>query len=332
MTKADAPTRHESGYISRVLAGDVTDFDLLDHARKNRENVLLYGPTQSGKTSLPVHYALKHDLRCVTISGDAAMDPSELFGHRTIRNGEDGYSENHVTEVIREGGVLVIDEVNKFSQKILSPLFSLLDHRREIRIRDKGGEVIPAHEDLLIVATMNPRYAGTVTLSEAILDRFHHRHEWDYDPRIEEELVPYPQIREMFDKARKGDTIDTPMSTSLMIQFAKDIQSLGYEYASTNLSGRAMDSEERRAIKLLTDTFANNIESDFLSPEERAIREEEMRSAAIDSLSSFRNSEAPAYGHGPTALRDIYANPVPPAPYTARPAPGTKANAAAPWD
>lgn len=259
--RQEEPVKH--AYINRTVAGDVQDFALLDYALKHGDNVLLYGPTQSGKTSLPLAYAEARGMRAVTISGDAAMDPSELFGHRTLRDGADGYEENHVTEVIRNGGVLVIDEINMFSPKILSPLFSLLDHRREIRIREKGGEVVKAHEDLVVVATMNPRYAGTMAASEALLDRFAHRHEWGYSEAVEEKLVPSESLREMFRNARKQGDIDTPLSTSLMVTFAENVAGLGFDYAKENLANRAMIEEERDALRLLLDTYRKRIEKEL---------------------------------------------------------------------
>ena len=260
-TRQEEPVKH--AYINRTVAGDVQDFALLDYALKHGDNVLLYGPTQSGKTSLPLAYAEARNMRAVTISGDAAMDPSELFGHRTLRDGADGYEENHVTEVIRNGGVLVIDEINMFSPKILSPLFSLLDHRREIRIREKGGEVVKAHKDLVVVATMNPRYAGTMAASEALLDRFAHRHEWGYSEAVEEKLVPSESLREMFRNARKQGDIDTPLSTSLMVTFAENVTGLGFDYAKENLANRAMIEEERDALRLLLDTYRKRIEKEL---------------------------------------------------------------------
>ena len=263
----EEPVKH--AYINRTVAGDVQDFALLDYALQHGDNVLLYGPTQSGKTSLPLAYAEARGMRAVTISGDAAMDPSELFGHRTLRDGADGYEENHVTEVIRNGGVLVIDEINMFSPKILSPLFSLLDHRREIRIREKGGEVVKAHKDLVVVATMNPRYAGTMAASEALLDRFAHRHEWGYSEAVEEKLVPSESLREMFRNARKQGDIDTPLSTSLMVTFAENVAGLGFDYARENLANRAMIEEERDALRLLLDTYRKRIEKELCpAPEE----------------------------------------------------------------
>jgi hypothetical protein len=272
-------------YINRMLPGDVQDFTLLDYAKSHQHNVLLYGPTQSGKTTLPMAYAQARDLRCVTISGDAAMDPNELFGHRTIHEGNDGYEENHVTQVIREGGVLIIDEINMFSQKILSPLFSLLDSRREIRIRDKGGEVVKAHPELLVVATMNPRYAGTMAMSEALLDRFQHRHEWDYDPAIEESLVPSASLRELFTKARKLGQIDTPLSTSLMLSFAEDVKGLGFTYARANIANRAIDSEERDAIRQLLDTYESRIVDELTGPKKPAAPKAQARPTVASTKS-----------------------------------------------
>lgn len=287
-------------YINRLLPGDVEDFKLLDYARERQHNVLLYGPTQSGKTTLPMAYAKSRKLRCVTISGDAAMDPNELFGHRTIQDGNDGYVENHVTQVIREGGVLIIDEINMFSQKILSPLFSLLDSRREIRIRDKGGEVVKAHPQLLVVATMNPRYAGTMAMSEALLDRFQHRHEWGYDPAIEKALVPSASLRELFTKARARVEIDTPMSTSLMMKFAEDVVGLGFTYARANMANRAMDSEERETIRQLLDTYESRIIKELLPQpeEEKAAKEQVTRHDQAKTMADWLDA-VEAYGSAP---------------------------------
>ena len=108
-----------------------------------------------------------------TVSGNASMESRQLFGG-FIPDGDGGYGwiDGPVTDVVRNGGVLLLDEMNFISPKIYTTLYPLTDGRRSITLLDHMGETIVAHEDLTIFATMNPDYIGTTPLNFAMRNRF----------------------------------------------------------------------------------------------------------------------------------------------------------------
>jgi midasin len=60
---------------------------------------------------------------------------------------------------MKTGGVLLIDEINLAEDAVLERLNSVLEPGRTLLLAEKGGpvtEMICAHEDFRLVATMNP--------------------------------------------------------------------------------------------------------------------------------------------------------------------------------
>jgi MoxR-like ATPase len=67
-----------------------------------------------------------------TISGNASMEPSQMTGKFAPDGEWFGYVwiDGPVTDVVRNGGVLLLDEVNFINPKIYTNLYSLTDGRR----------------------------------------------------------------------------------------------------------------------------------------------------------------------------------------------------------
>ena len=85
-----------------------------------------------------------------------------------------------------------------------------------------GPAYIPAHPDLLVVASYNPDYQDTAPLNEAFANRFSRKVEWDYDTDVEARLIFGATIKELaaaLRTARKGGEIRTDVSTNLLMSF-----------------------------------------------------------------------------------------------------------------
>lgn len=242
------------------------DFEIFDHSRAKNINVLIYGPTGPGKTTSVEAWAAERGLRMATVSGNASMEPSQMTGkYVSDGNGSFAWIDGPVTDVVRNGGVLLLDEVNFISPKIYTVLYSLLDGRRSITLLDHHGETIEAHPDLTIFATMNPDYIGTTPLNFAFRNRFDIQIPWDYDDKVESKLVSSKALlvvaKQLRVEANKGQ-YETPISTNMLQEFVNFVDALGYEFAVENFIAH-FSADEAASVRLVFQTHEHNIKTDF---------------------------------------------------------------------
>jgi midasin len=166
----------------------VENLGRLGRSLRMNENVLMVGSTGVGKTSLVKYLAAltNNELRRINLSD--MTDNTELIGG--YKPGKDGgfvWQDGIITESLRKGQWLLLDEINLADPAILERLNSLLDDDRFITLTEKNNEVVNAHPNTRIFATMNPSsYSGRKELSEAMLNRFNLMYQDPYPP---EELV-----------------------------------------------------------------------------------------------------------------------------------------------
>jgi hypothetical protein len=259
------PLELASKYINRTIFG-LKDFEVFDRCRAYNEDALIYGPTGPGKTTSVIAWAAERRLRLAQVSGNAALEPSQLIG-KYIPDGTGNFVwiDGPVTDVVRNGGVLILDEVNFISPKIYTVLYSLLDSRRALILLDHKGEVIEAHRDLTIFATMNPSYIGTVPLNFAFRNRFGVQIAWDYDDKVESKLIKNEAIlvliRQLRNEAARGE-IETPISTNMAMELERFMTQFNYEFAIENFIAH-FDLEEQEKIRLVFQTHEANLRESF---------------------------------------------------------------------
>jgi hypothetical protein len=270
---------YAASYVSRKI-GKLSDLELLDYALQKGNNVLIYGPTGPGKTSLVLAHSAARGRPFYSVPSNIALDPSQLFG-KLAPDGTGGYAwyDGGVTDIVRYGGTLLINEVNFMPERIATTIFELLDRRREIRLLDHKGEVVRAHRPqcwcdlssaackerwVLIVADMNPGYEGTRPLNKAFRNRFKLQVPWDYDPEVEKKLVQSSTLLTIAANTRRlvGNKIETPIATNMLIEFEEMVVDLGLDFAVMSFVNR-FDADERQAVQGAFDALRDQLDDDY---------------------------------------------------------------------
>lgn len=297
-------------YVGRKVHG-IWDKTIADDSMRYNENMLLMGDTGAGKTLFGEAYASALTLPYYSLPCDVSIDPSALFGRMqpTDVPGKFEWQDGPVTQIVRNGGVLNVSEVNFMPPKIAASLYPLLDGRRYIPLLGHKGEVVRAHRGseaekpcwcdlskeecnkrrVLIVADMNPMYRGTMELNAAFKNRWEHVLPWGYDPDVEEKLVSSPTLRAVVAQLRAmiGTELVTPISTNMMMEFEKFAlrPSLGLEYSIQNFKN-AFELQEQDAVYRVLDLNRGKFEKDLRfisrSASKQPVSEDELEEVEFD--------------------------------------------------
>ena len=228
-------------YFQRDIQGikDQTDYTIFEKLLDQEKNVLLIGPTGSGKTTLVRYYCAVKEKPYLRVSLNGGATVEDLVGHWIVKSDENRnqvtvWIDGLLTVAARKGYIIVIDEINAASAEVLFKLNSLLDDERVLILTEKDGETITPHPNFRLIATMNPTelgYAGTQELNEALVDRFHGILYIDYNNKVERNILKkFPlTIEQVTDiqnfatairQAYINGEIMTPFSTRTLINFA----------------------------------------------------------------------------------------------------------------
>jgi MoxR-like ATPase len=148
----------------------------------------LLGKPGVGKTTLA--YAAAKQLGREVYILQATLDtrPEDLLVTPVIEaGGKLRYAASPLVTAMLRGGVVILDEGNRMSEKSWASLAPLLDNRRYVE-SIVAGVKIPAHPDFRLVATMNDD-ASTFELPEYIHSRLQPQIVIDFPEREEELLI-----------------------------------------------------------------------------------------------------------------------------------------------
>jgi MoxR-like ATPase len=244
----------EKKYIPRRFCGR-TDIEIIKTCFDAHLNVLLVGESGTGKNAAVKAFCEKYGLTYHRISLNGASTVEDMIGTKELEQGlNTSFRDGIVTYAVRNGGVVVLDEVNAAAPEQMFVIHQLLDADRTLTLTQtgEGGERIQAHKNFFCVATMNPSsYAGTRELNKAFLDRFDVVLNFTWNYEIEKKLIDDDEkllsfarnVRQLYQSLQ----ITTPVTTRTLIQFKRNQALLGTEIACEVLKGK-FPAEEHSAI------------------------------------------------------------------------------------
>ena len=177
---------HESIYLDWNNA-----FEIIDSAFEKGLFVIIIGPKGTGKTTLVREYAIRKSKNLQSINFSLRTRESHLVGTKSLTDGNIGFDEGILVKSMKEGNILYLDEINAAEADVLLRLDEALDDRRQLILKESGGEIIKAKDSWFVVSTINPlTHVGTKELPPQILSRFPVRVRLDYPPEdIEYQII-----------------------------------------------------------------------------------------------------------------------------------------------
>ena len=254
--------------------------------------VFVTGLSGNGKTLMieQVCAQLKRELYRVNITIET--DEDDLMGGHTLQNGNIIFREGPVIKAMRKGAVLLLDEVDLGSNKLMC-LQSVLEGKGYL-IKKTGEWVKPA-DGFTVLATANTKgqgsedgkFIGTQIMNEAMLERFAITMQQEYPPVttersiLKKEMALTGPVDEEFctklvdwaDIIRKTyyeGAIDDVITTRRLVHIVNAFRMFGDKLKSITMCISRFDEETRNAV---LDLYTKVDEGVDLNEDENSLEE-----------------------------------------------------------
>ena len=239
----NVPAVDEQYHFDPVLAQAVT------RSLADNDRILLVGPTGAGKSSLVAQLAARLNWPLVRANLHGETSASDFLGQNKVRDGEVYFEYGVLPKAMKDGSLLVLEELDSADPGILFVLQSVLEEGGTLTLTDNAGEVIHPHPRFRLVGTANTLgtgddsglYAGTQVLNASHLDRWSVIYQVDYLPEEEElklvaaktpmlEHTLAAAVVKLANDVRKAiaeEQIYTTLSTRRVLAFARKIPVFG---------------------------------------------------------------------------------------------------------
>ena len=164
----------------------------------------LIGPSGTGKTHIVYLVAELTGLPIWEVNCGLSTSSFDLIG-RFIGLGKENWVDGLLTQWLRKGGIMYLDEANMMKQDVATRLNPVLDTRGHLVLNEKDSEVIERHKYAYMIISMNPataEFSGTKPLNAAMRRRMAVWINFDF-LSVGEKISPYEV--EMLQKRTKVD-------------------------------------------------------------------------------------------------------------------------------
>jgi nitric oxide reductase NorQ protein len=157
--------------------------EYLDHGQHYVERIVramyyfkqcsLIGPSGTGKTHIVYLVAELTGLPIWEVNCGLSTSSFDLIG-RFIGLGKENWVDGLLTQWLRKGGIMYLDEANMMKQDVATRLNPVLDTRGHLVLNEKDSEVIERHKYGYMIISMNPataEFSGTKPLNAAMRRR-----------------------------------------------------------------------------------------------------------------------------------------------------------------
>jgi nitric oxide reductase NorQ protein len=151
----------------------------------------LIGPSGTGKTHIVYLVAELCGLPIWEVNCGLQTSSYDLIG-RFIGLGKENWVDGLLTQWLRQGGIMYLDEANMMKQDVATRLNPVLDTRGHLVLNEKDNEVIERHKYGYLIISMNPysaEFAGTKPLNAAMRRRMAVWINFDF-PSVGETISP----------------------------------------------------------------------------------------------------------------------------------------------
>lgn len=248
----------------------------------DNDRILLVGPTGSGKSSLIGQIAARLDwpLRRINLHGETGV--SDFLGQHKAKNGEVYFQYGILPMAMRDGQILVLEEVDAATPEILFVLQGVMEENGSLTLAENGGEIIHPHPDFRLVATANTLglgdetslYTGTSVLNASHLDRWTTVFQIDYLDESREIAVIRDKVPELepalagsmvalavaVRKAVEQEELFVTFSTRRLLAFARKTAALGLQKALEVTILNKLPKNERAVVTELAQRYIPGLE------------------------------------------------------------------------
>jgi MoxR-like ATPase len=233
--------------------------------------VFISGLSGNGKTTMVEQACANLKREAIRVNISIETDEDDLIGGNTLVDGNVVYREGPVLTAMKRGAVLILDEIDRGSNKMMC-LQAILEGKSYFN-KKTGETTTPAH-GFTVVATANTKGRGSddgkfisaQLLDEAFLERFAITVEQEYPTQaIEKKIV--------LNKMERANCVDVDFAQHLVV-WSEVIRKTFYEGAIDELvstrrlehivNAFAMFNDKQKAIRLCVNRFDDDTKQAFI--------------------------------------------------------------------